>query len=89
MFDTAAVEVVAVKAYFGEYAAGNALQLAAAVVAVHDQLLPASAGFEERDDLLPFAPTRVPHARPLRNVVVNAISAGGGIVSAVVSREER
>jgi 3-oxoacyl-(acyl-carrier-protein) synthase len=85
MFDPQRVDVAAVKGYFGECAAGNALQLAAAVVAVHDQLLPASAGFEERDEALPFAPTRAAQARPLRHVMVNAISAGGAIVSAVVS----
>ena len=80
-------EVVATKGYFGEYAGGNALQLAAAIVAVRDQMLPASAGFEEADDALPFAPTRVSHARMLRHVLVNGVSAGGGIVCAVVSRE--
>src|SRR5260221_486311 len=43
-------DVVATKAYFGEHAGGNALQIAAAVLAVYDQTLPASAGFEERDE---------------------------------------
>ena len=82
-----ACDVVATKAYFGEHAAGNALQLAAAVLAVHDQVLPASAGFEERDAALPFAPTTEATSRELRHVLVNAVSAGGGIVCAVVSRE--
>jgi 3-oxoacyl-(acyl-carrier-protein) synthase len=80
-------EVVATKAYFGEHAGGNALQLAAAILAVHDQMLPASAGFEEQDDAIPLTPTRVALARELRHVLVNSVSAGGGIVSAVVSRE--
>lgn len=80
-------DVVATKGYFGEHSAGNALQLAAAILAVHDQTLPASAGFEVRDDALPFAPTRSAKARELRHVLVNAISAGGGIVCAVVSKE--
>jgi 3-oxoacyl-(acyl-carrier-protein) synthase len=80
-------DVVATKAYFGEHAAGNALQIAAAILAVADQLLPASAGFEVRDESLPLMPTRTPVPRLLRHVLVNAISAGGGIVSAVISRE--
>jgi 3-oxoacyl-(acyl-carrier-protein) synthase len=82
-----ACDVVASKAYFGEHAAGNALQIAAAILAVADQILPASAGFEVRDESLPLVPTRTAVARPLRHVLVNAISAGGGIVSAVISRE--
>jgi 3-oxoacyl-[acyl-carrier-protein] synthase II len=80
-------EVVAMKGYVGEHAAGNALQLAAAVLAVHDQWLPASVGFEQRDEALPLAPTREGHSRSLRHVIVNSVSAGGGIISAVVSRE--
>jgi 3-oxoacyl-[acyl-carrier-protein] synthase II len=55
-------KVVTTKQIFGEYAAGGALQLAAALVAVD----------ERRYD----------------SVLVNSISAGGGIVCAVVSREE-
>jgi 3-oxoacyl-(acyl-carrier-protein) synthase len=80
-------EVVATKGYFGEYAAGNGLQLAAALLAVRDQKLPASAGFEMGDGELAFTPSRQCHDRELHHVLVNAVSAGGGIVSAVVSRE--
>ena len=54
-------ELVPTKQIFGEYAAGGALQLAAALVALD----------EGRYD----------------NVLVNSISAGGGIVCAVLSRE--
>ena len=54
--------VVPTKTFFGEYAAGGALQLAAALV-----------GLGERD---------------LRHALVNSLSAGGGIVCAVVSREQ-
>ncbi|HEX2123595.1 MAG TPA: beta-ketoacyl synthase N-terminal-like domain-containing protein [Thermoanaerobaculia bacterium] len=53
--------VVETKALFGEYAAGGALQLAAAVLA-----------FE---------------SKPLRHVLVSSLSAGGGIVCAVISRD--
>jgi 3-oxoacyl-(acyl-carrier-protein) synthase len=77
--------VVATKGYFGEYAAAGALQLAAAVVAIDEQTLPASAGFEEPD--LPVAPTRTCEPRTLRHVLVNTLSAGGGVVCAVLSRE--
>ena len=54
--------VVATKSYFGEYAAGGALQLAAALIALGEG--------------------------DLRHALVNSLSAGGGIVCAVVSREQ-
>ena len=53
--------VVPTKQIFGEYAAGGALQLAAALMAVEEQ--------------------------KLRHVLVNSLSAGGGIICGVVSRE--
>jgi 3-oxoacyl-(acyl-carrier-protein) synthase len=81
--------VVATKGYFGEYAAGGALQLIAAVLALRDQKLHASVGFAEADPDMRFAPTRKSVNRDLRHVLVNSISAGGGIVSAVLSRESR
>ncbi len=52
--------IVTTKGIFGEYAAGGALQLVAALLGVEHQY---------------------------RNVLVNSVSAGGGIVCAVVSRE--
>jgi 3-oxoacyl-[acyl-carrier-protein] synthase II len=79
--------VVATKGYFGEYAAGGALQLVASVLALRDQRLHASAGFAEGDSEMRFVPTREKSDRRLRHVLVNSISAGGGIVSAVLSRE--
>ncbi|HEX2061699.1 MAG TPA: beta-ketoacyl synthase N-terminal-like domain-containing protein, partial [Thermoanaerobaculia bacterium] len=51
--------LVTTKHIFGEYAAGGALQLAAAILATEEH----------------------------RNILVNSLSAGGGIVCAVVSRE--
>jgi 3-oxoacyl-[acyl-carrier-protein] synthase II len=57
----AGVPVIATKQIFGEYAAGGALQLIAALLAVDEGRY--------------------------RNVMVNSISAGGGIVCAVISRE--
>lgn len=79
--------VVASKGYFGEYAAGGGFQLAAALLAMRDQKLHASLGFEEADPELRFVPVTAPRAANLRNILVNSISAGGGIVCAVVSRE--
>lgn len=79
--------VVATKGYFGEYAGGGALQLAAALIAMHDQTLHASAGFEELDDALGITATRESAAAELRYIVVNAVSAGGGNISAVIARE--
>ncbi|MDQ6802303.1 MAG: hypothetical protein M3041_15885 [Acidobacteriota bacterium] len=78
--------VVATKGYFGEYAAGGALQLIAAILAIRDQKLHASAGFAEADGGL-VSPTRRQENRDLRHILVNSISAGGGIVCAVLSHE--
>jgi 3-oxoacyl-(acyl-carrier-protein) synthase len=75
--------VVATKGIFGEYAAGGALQLAAALLALDGQMLHGSAGFERGS--MPV--TRETRAAGLRHVLVNSLSAGGGIVCAVVSRE--
>ena len=74
------VPVVATKGIFGEYAAGGALQIVAAVLAMCDQELHPSVGADEPE--IPIAP---PGPRRLRNVLVNSVSAGGGIVCAVVS----
>jgi 3-oxoacyl-(acyl-carrier-protein) synthase len=76
--------VVTTKGIFGEYAAGGALQLAAALLAIDEQQVHASVGFEE--GTLPV--TRETRPAELRHVLVNSLSAGGGIVCAVVSREE-
>lgn len=87
LFCDGAPPVVATKGYFGEYAAGGGFQLAAALVAMRDQKLHASFGFEEADPEMTFAPVIAPRATALRNILVNSVSAGGGIVCAVVSRE--
>ncbi len=80
--------VVATKGCFGEYAAGGGFQLAAALLALRDQKLHASSGFEEADPELQFTPVTAPRAADLRYILVNSISAGGGVVCAVVSREQ-
>jgi 3-oxoacyl-(acyl-carrier-protein) synthase len=78
--------VVAVKGYFGEYAGGGALQLAAAVLAMKDQMLHSSPGFTEGDDEMRFDVNREQRAAAIDHLLVNSISAGGGIVSMVLSR---
>jgi 3-oxoacyl-[acyl-carrier-protein] synthase II len=79
--------VVATKGYFGEYAAAGALQLVAAILALRDQKLHASAGFSEGESEMRFKPNRQSRPHRLRHILVNSISAGGGVVSAVLSRE--
>ena len=78
--------VVATKGYFGEYAAAGALQLVAALLAIDEQSLHASVGFERGDDAMRIEVVPERRAMPLRHVLVNSVSAGGGIVCAVVSR---
>lgn len=63
MFGEQRPRVVTTKQIFGEYAAGGALQLVAAVLA-----------FETDPSL--------------RHLLINSVSAGGGIVCAVISRED-
>jgi 3-oxoacyl-[acyl-carrier-protein] synthase II len=87
LFGDTVPPVVATKAYFGEYAAGGGFQLAAALLAIRDQKLHASFGFAEADPEMRFAPVTGPGAANLRNILINSISAGGGIVCAVISRE--
>ena len=60
MFGGSMPRLVPTKQIFGEYAAGGALQLVAALLGVEETY---------------------------RNVLVNSVSAGGGVVCAVVSRE--
>jgi 3-oxoacyl-(acyl-carrier-protein) synthase len=87
LFGDAAPPVVATKGFFGEYAAGGALQLVAALLAIDEQALHPSCGFENGDGEMRIDVVRERRAATLRNVLVNSISAGGGIVCAVVSRE--
>jgi 3-oxoacyl-[acyl-carrier-protein] synthase II len=86
VFDTVP-PVVATKGYFGEYAAGGALHLASAALAIQTQTLHPSVGFSDGEDAMRFAPTREMRRSELRNVLINSVSAGGGIVCAVLSRE--
>lgn len=78
--------VVTTKAAFGEYAGGGALQLAAAVLAIRDQRLYASRGFAEGEPEMTFAPEPATRDARLEHVLVTSLSAGGGVVAAVLSR---
>lgn len=82
-FGDALPPVVATKGIFGEYSAGAGLHLAAAMLALDEQTLHPSAGYERGE----IEVNRSVRPMPLQHVLVNSISAGGGIVSAVVSRE--
>jgi 3-oxoacyl-[acyl-carrier-protein] synthase II len=84
LFGEALPPVVATKGVFGEYSAGGGLQLAAALLALEEQVLHASVGFESGV----IAANRETRNAPLRYVLVNSLSAGGGIVSAVIARDE-
>ena len=87
LFEGSLPPVVATKGMFGEYTAAGALQLVAALLALRDQTLHDSAGFETIDPELNLTPHRGPQKANLRNILVNSLSAGGGIVCAVVSRD--
>lgn len=79
--------VVAVKGYCGEYSAGGMLQLIAAILAIRDGVLHASTGFSTVDPELGITPQRERVQKRVNNVLVNSLSAGGGVVCAVVTRE--
>lgn len=79
--------IVATKGIFGEYSAAGALQLVAALLALRDQRLHDSVGFETMDPALGVSPHRGRTPVALKNILVNSLSAGGGVVCAVVSRE--
>jgi 3-oxoacyl-[acyl-carrier-protein] synthase II len=88
VFGARRVPVVATKGYFGEYAASCAAQLAAALLAIDEQALHASAGHETLDPAMRIDVVTERRPAELRNVLVNSYSAGGGIVCAVASRED-
>lgn len=78
--------VIAPKGYFGEYAAGGALQLVSAVLALRDGELPRSPGFAQGEDAMLFSLATAARATQLRHIIVNTVSAGGGIACIVLSR---
>jgi 3-oxoacyl-(acyl-carrier-protein) synthase len=85
LFGESAPPVVATKGVFGEYAAAGALQIASALLALRHQTLYPSAGFEEGEPEMTLDVTRSLVRRPLNHILVNSISAGGGIICAVLT----
>lgn len=89
LFGASVPPVVAAKSYFGEYAAAGAIHLATAVLAVRDQLLPATLGYGAAEDGLELPIVTAARPAPIRHMLVNSLSAGGGTVCAVISRDDR
>lgn len=79
--------VVATKGYFGEYAAAGAVHLASALLAIRDQAVPCSAGFEEGEEAMTLDIVRERRSLPMKHILLNSLSAGGGVVSVVISRD--
>ncbi|MGA7614302.1 MAG: beta-ketoacyl synthase N-terminal-like domain-containing protein [Thermoanaerobaculia bacterium] len=86
LFGKGAPPVAAPKSYFGEYACGGGATLATALVALREQELPATPGFEVAPSDLTIPVTRESTRREMRHLLVNSLSAGGGVVCAVISR---
>jgi len=87
LFRTAIPPVIATKSYFGEYAGAGALHLATAAIAMRRQWVPASLGFERAESGLELPVNKVGRPHPMRNILVNSLSAGGGIICAVISSQ--
>lgn len=88
LFGASCPPVVATKGIFGEYVAGGGVHLASAIMALRDQRLPASVGFEEPAAGVGLPVTRESAGAELPHVLVNSLSAGGGIVCSVISRTD-
>lgn len=86
LFERSVPPVVATKGYFGEYAAGGALHLASAVLALRDGRIPDSLGFAVGEDDMSFRLAAADTQASLRHIIVNTVSAGGGIACVVLSR---
>ena len=86
MFGAQCPPVVATKGVFGEYAAAGGLQLASALLSVKEGELYSSAGFERADPGVDLPITTRFEKRELNRVMVNSLSAGGGIISLVIAR---
>lgn len=89
LFGTDCPPVVATKGSFGEYAAGGGLQIAAALLALrHGELYP-TAGFEASDAGVSLPVSTRLEEREIRYLLINSLSAGGGMISMVFAREGR
>lgn len=87
LFSRGIPPVVAVKSAIGEYAGAGAIHLASAFIALKRQFLPPTVGFRESLSEVNVPVSTKFEERELRHILVNSISAGGGVISAVVSRE--
>lgn len=87
VFDREIPPVFAPKSFFGEYAGGGALQLAAAVAAVDQQTVWSTPGFEQSLEEVEMPVAGGGEGVELRHVLVNSLAAGGNVVSMVLSRE--
>jgi len=89
LFGSAIPPVVATKGYFGEYAGAGSHQLISAVIALKRQWVPRSVGFESGEGAVDNAIVRSARDLPLRHILLNSFSAGGGLMSVVLSRCDR
>lgn len=80
--------VVATKSLFGEYAAAGGLHLASAVMGLYRQRLPATPGFRAAETGLELPVVLSARDHSMRRVLVNSLSAGGGIISAILESVE-
>jgi len=85
--DRSVPPVVAVKGYFGEYAAGGGIHLASALLAMQNQILPISIGFRTGEPEMTIPVTTRKESRSIQHLLINSFSAGGGMISAGLSRE--
>lgn len=80
--------VVATKGLFGEYAAAGAMHLASALVALRNQALPRSPGYEEAETGVELPVSTEWRSSAFEHVLLSSVSEGGGVVAIVLSRGE-
>lgn len=86
LFESRIPPVVAIKGYFGEYAGAGSHQLLSALVSLKSQWLPGSVGFESGEGPVDNVIVRSAVDKPLGHILINSFSAGGGMISVVLSR---
>lgn len=87
LFGDGCPAVVATKGVFGEYAAGGGLQIASALLGVRYGEIYPSVGFSENEEGVDLPVSTRLENREIRYALVNSLSAGGGLISMVFSRE--
>lgn len=81
--------VVATKSSFGEYAAAGGLHFGSAVMAMDRQVLPGTPGYRASEEGLELPVNISPRPHSMRRILVNSLSAGGGIISAILESAGR